>query len=205
MILPEMRDLKLGKIDMIHRLKPFRGTEERKAYRDCTYFGIGIEKRTGANGVCQEECIFTLTSAYSDKLFATGLRFSPSSCEILTVISNAANALIESVQGDSDATTNNRVYPLFCTGQEYETQCRNHEASIISESFAMATLGGISDPREIEFNLSRPIYLHPNAVQIVNFPAIGGCSINSRTEDRLATAIEVVASCVPIPVVQARV
>ena len=46
---------------MIHRSKPFRGIEERKLYKDCTYFDVIMEKKKYPDGEIREESVFVLT------------------------------------------------------------------------------------------------------------------------------------------------
>ena len=52
---------------MMHRSKPFRGIEERKLYKDCTYFDVIIEKKKYPDGEIREESVFVLTR-YENKL-----------------------------------------------------------------------------------------------------------------------------------------
>jgi hypothetical protein len=117
---------------MVHRSKPFRGKEERKVYKDCTYFGISVEKCREPDGEMREESMFTLSSGYSDKQFPTGINFTSSSCHDLNLIVRSVNALIHSVQGEVDSLPSARVYPLFCTDKEYDQQCAEYENSLIS-------------------------------------------------------------------------
>ena len=142
---------------MIHRAKPLRGKEERNAYRDCTFFGISDERYKDGNSDCLEDCMFTLTSGYSDKLFPMGVNFSPSSCEDFSVIIAAVNAFIDSVQGDIEIDANARVYPLFCTGHEYENQCREFETSLLQGT----------DYCTADSNDYLPYYVKASAVQII--------------------------------------
>lgn len=46
---------------MIHRSKPFRGLEERKLYKDCTYFGVTTEQQRYPDGEIRDESMFVLT------------------------------------------------------------------------------------------------------------------------------------------------
>lgn len=116
---------------MIHRSKPFRGKEHRKLYKDCTYFGVVLERRKDPDGRMREESMFTLTSGYSDKNFPTGINFSSTACQELGTIIKAVNDLIYSVQDAVDDLPSARVYPLFCTGDEYEIQCMEYEKSLL--------------------------------------------------------------------------
>ena len=155
---------------MIHRCKPFRGKEERKLYKDCTHFGVSIEKCKNPNGEYIEGSTFTLSSGYSDKHFPTGINFNPSTCQDILVIIKAVNDLIHSVQGDIDEQQNSRVYPLFCTSAEYDKQCHDYEESLIYDDDLTSPLVGRSDTD----NVFDVIYLHSNAIAF--------CSTDKGTE-----------------------
>ena len=116
-------------------MKPFNGKEERNLYRDCTYFGISLELRKDSKGIIWEERMFTLTSGYSDKLFPIGINVSPSLCTDFSIMVAAVNVLIDSVQEDVEIAANARVYRLFCTGLEYENQCREYENSVLNHKY----------------------------------------------------------------------
>jgi hypothetical protein len=189
---------------MIHRLKPYRGKEERKAYRDCTYFGITSEKSLDANGVYREETSFTLSSALSDKQFPIGLHFNASSIELSNSISNAVNALIDKAQSNSNVDATARVYPLFCTGLEYENQCFDIENLIYPENLAIASIARNSST-EFEGNESYlliPFYIESRFVRLLR--AQEDTSILNILETGIfEDAIRTNALCIPLPIVQA--
>jgi hypothetical protein len=108
------------------------------------------------------DCMFTLTSGYSDKLFPMGANFSPSSCDDFSVIIAAVNAFIHSVQGDVDIDASSRLYPLFCTGLEYENQCREIESSVLQ-------FEDITDSNNFSDDSfdSRPYYLKASDVYVI--------------------------------------
>ena len=62
------------------------------------------------------------------------------------------------MQGNSDIAATARVYPLFCTNQEYEKQCRVHE---IAQAQQM-------DEREREGDGMGPIYVDCAAVRLTD-------------------------------------
>ena len=102
-------------------------------------------------------------SGYSDKHFPTGVNFSSSSSEDLSIIVKAINALIYSVQGDIDISASARVYPLFCTHIEFENQCRAHDHEIAtaqSQDNSEASTEYSSEDDEA------PHYIATSAVQI---------------------------------------
>lgn len=159
-----MNALISGKIDMIHRAKPFRGKEERNAYRDCTYFGMSDERhKDGNSDHLVDDCMFTLTSGYSDKLFPMGIKYCPSSYNDFAVIIGAINAFIHSVQGDIDIDANSRVYPLFCTGLEYENQCRELGTS----GFQCSDICNEADNSTSDSLSLGPYYLKASEVQVI--------------------------------------
>ena len=191
-----------GKIDLIHRLKPYNGKEERNAYRDCTYFGLTLELTKDSNGVVWEERMFTLTSGYSDKLFPIGANLNPHSSADLTIMVAAVNALIYSVQGHIEIAANARLHRLFCTGLEYENQCREHEASVLQHKyeddcgpFATDSIEDSNKESERNYVDMTPYYLKPSAVRIIRsneiVKAIDGEGINQveMTEDVTAICI----------------
>lgn len=189
---------------MIHRLKPYRGKEERKAYRDCTYFGITSEKRPDANGFYREEFFFTLSSALSDKQFPIGLHFDASSIEFSISISSAVNALIDKSQSNSDVDATARVYPLFCTGLEYEIQCFNIESLVYSENLAIASIASNSSTEfeGDESYLLTPMYIESRFIRILRAQE-GLNTLDLCGTGIFEDAIRTDAFCIPLPVVQA--
>ena len=161
-----------GKIDLLHRLKPFNGKEERNLYRDCTYFGITLELRKDSYGVIWEERMFTLTSGYSDKLFPIGVNVSPSWCTDFSIMVAAVNVLIDSVQEHIEIAANARVYRLFCTGLEYDNQCREYETGVLNHKYeddcgpygTDSTGNIINDGRDIS---EIPYYVKISDIQIM--------------------------------------
>lgn len=65
-----------GKVDLIHRVKPFRGKElERRTYKNCTFIGIGSEKSDDKSSPMygKEESVFVVSTEYCDKVIPTGV------------------------------------------------------------------------------------------------------------------------------------
>ena len=144
-------------------------------------------------------------SGYSDKHFPTGVNFSSSSSEDLSIIVKAINALIYSVQGDIDISASARVYPLFCTHIEFENQCRAHDHEIAtaqSQDNSEASTEYSSEDDEA------PHYIATSAVEIVypgkrNYQQIYPLDV----DEEETSAIELHAICINSPpmVVIARV
>lgn len=176
---------------MIHRSKPFRGKEHRKLYKDCTYFGVVLERRTDPDGQKREESMFTLTSGYSDKNFPTGINFSSTACQELGTIIKAVNDLIYSVQDAVDDLPSARVYPLFCTGYEYEQQCLEYEKSLLEPDSA-ENLSIESIDRDAEDHI---VYLNENDIWLPS----------SNNESKTMNAVNATYVKLPPIVVQARV
>lgn len=113
----------IGKIDMTHRSKPFRGIEETKVYRDCTYFSIEQQRiRRGRKSEDNKhhQSVIHLTSCYSDMVFPTGLNLTQ---EIRASLSKKVQALITSVQYTNDNVIAVQAHRLFCSLLEYQNQC----------------------------------------------------------------------------------
>lgn len=118
---------------MIHRTKPFRGKEITEIYRNCTYIKLTNRKNADHNGVVAEELVLLLTSQYSEKQFTTGLFSDSPFCVDLPWAIESINTFMDTV-GQSEDHYSATFHTLFCTLDEYERQCREHEESAINDS-----------------------------------------------------------------------
>ena len=87
-----------GKIDLLHRMKPFFGSEIRKMYSDCTHFcAVVIQFRDSPQEIHDEsisQSYFILTYDGGEIKLPTGENFSITSLVKLNEIADVVNALI---------------------------------------------------------------------------------------------------------------
>jgi hypothetical protein len=123
-----------GKVDMMHRIKPFTGQhEDRRVYRDCTYF----EMESKPSGKTESEksnemgYSFGLTSQYSDKLFHVPVVLKqPVVAKILAAV-EVINEFLNSSDCGCHTPTASRIFPTLdpLTSRE-SSHRRNHPDSI---------------------------------------------------------------------------
>lgn len=127
---------------MFHRTKPFKGTENIEVYRNCTF--LKLTNRKGEEPVShilqvkkREELVLLVTSQLSEQQFPTGI-FSDSRFRTdLSTAIEAINSFIDTVGRNKtlDRRYSATAHTLYCTLQEYDSQCREAEEEAISTSF----------------------------------------------------------------------
>jgi hypothetical protein len=127
------KNTETGNIDMIHRRKPFYGTETTEIFRNCT--NLKLTNKIGKDPIVssQEELVLLLTSQYNEQQFPIGI-FSDSSFGAgLPIAIEAINTFIETVGRNRTSGCHHSatVHNLFCTIQEYDRQCNCEYESLL--------------------------------------------------------------------------
>jgi hypothetical protein len=126
---------------MLHRTKPFSGTENTEIYRNCTHLKLTNRNGKESKGPAAEELVILLTSQYSEKQLPLGI-FSDSRYKTdLPIAIEAINHFLNTF-GRSEDNHPATVHTLYCTLEEYNRQCRESEASITQGSCNLSSLNG---------------------------------------------------------------
>ena len=106
-----------GRIDLFHRVKPFRGDEIRVIYEDVTYFGIKFVRDESFENLYTSTFIITFKDGQIS--LPNGECFVLSYHKELNEIIESVNALIaRSLEGRDDL--NSTIYPMLSTGHPGE-------------------------------------------------------------------------------------
>lgn len=143
-----------GKIDLFHRIKPFRGEEIRVTYEDVTYFGIKFTRDISFENLYTSS--FILTFKDGQIFIPNGECFVLSHHVELDFIIAAVNTLI-SRSMENRIDLNSVILPILSTGRADEHAAIPFAAScmaetrIHSEIFADCTInvGDVREGREL--------------------------------------------------------
>lgn len=119
-----------GKIDLFHRVKPFRGEEIRSVFEDVTYFGIKFIRDQAFENLYTSS--FVLTFKDGQIRIPNGECFVLSHHVELDSLMDAVNALIaRSLESREDL--NSVIYPMLSTGRADEITAIPFAASCMAE------------------------------------------------------------------------
>ena len=124
-----------GKIDLFHRIKPFRGEEIRVVYEDVTYFGIKFTRDISFENLYTSS--FVLTFKDGQISIPNGECFVLSHHVELDIIIAAVNALI-SRSMENRIDLNSVIYPILSTGRADEHAAIPFAASCMAETRNLA-------------------------------------------------------------------
>lgn len=129
-----------GVIDLLHRQKPFFGSEIRKTYHDCTHFCAVVTKFREAPEEIHDESIsqssFILTYRDGEIRLPTGENFSTTSLGKLNEIADVVNSLI--------ATSMEQRHDLNCNIQP----STNFTGMAVAEGYYMTDRGATDGQEE---------------------------------------------------------
>jgi hypothetical protein len=126
---------------MLHRTKPFNGTENTEIYRNCTHLKLTNRHGKEPKGPAAEELVILLTSQYSERQLPLGI-FSDSRYKTdLPIAIEAINVFLDTV-GRTEDNHPATVHTLYCTLEEYNRQCRESEASVTQGPCDLSLLNG---------------------------------------------------------------
>jgi hypothetical protein len=185
------KNIATGKIDLLYRVKPFRGEEIRVAFEDVTNFGIKFQKDEAFAD--QFTSCFILTFKDGQVRIPNGECFVLSHMKELNEILEAVNCLIErSLESRQDL--NSAIYPLLSTGLADEYAAIPFAASCLlpSESSELAdcttslTRHSISSYQLSAFLRESMVRVLPNSPTV---PCCGNASQADSATDPIQEAI----------------